>query len=131
MRRFVRTGILACALGPILVATPSAAQSGRGISSVDGARIVGAETKEPGNWLSVGRSYSEQRYSPLGRINDGNVAKLGLAWSLDLPTNRGLEGTPLVADGVMYATASWGIVFAVDAKTGRLASSSPRRSSAR
>ncbi|MDO9337514.1 MAG: PQQ-dependent dehydrogenase, methanol/ethanol family [Caulobacter sp.] len=90
--------------------------SGKG---VDAARIAAADSK-PGEWLSHGRTYSEQRFSPLDKINAGNVGQLGLAWSFDLPENRGIEATPLVADGVMYTTSAWSVVRAFDAKTGKL-----------
>src|SRR6266705_426373 len=56
------------------------------------------------NWITYGRTYSEQRYSPLRQINEETVGRLGLAWSVDLGTLRGLEATPLVKDGVMYVT---------------------------
>ncbi|MEC9375028.1 MAG: PQQ-dependent dehydrogenase, methanol/ethanol family [Pseudomonadota bacterium] len=74
---------------------------------------------EPHNWLVHGRSYSEQRFSPLNKINTSNVQGLGLDWFLDLDTDRGLEGTPIVVDGIMYLSAAWNIVFAIDAKTGK------------
>src|SRR5437868_6182082 len=44
---------------------------------------------------------------------------LGLAWSVDLGTLRGLEATPLVEDGVMYVTSAWSVVYALDGRTGR------------
>src|SRR5262245_6210085 len=72
----------------------------------------------PGDWITHGRTYSEARYSPLKQINAGNVQKLGLAWSFDTQTNRGLEATPIVIDGVMYTTGSWSVVYALDGKTG-------------
>ena len=50
---------------------------------VDGPRIVGAD-REPQNWLSHGRTYSEQRFSALAKINTGNVGQLGLAWWHDM-----------------------------------------------
>ncbi|BCS31785.1 alcohol dehydrogenase [Luteitalea sp. TBR-22] len=81
------------------------------------ARVVAADT-EPGSWLSHGRTYSEQRYSPLARITTANVGRLGLAWSYDLGMNRGAEATPIVRDGVMYVTSAWSIVHAIDARTG-------------
>ncbi|MGB1907237.1 MAG: PQQ-binding-like beta-propeller repeat protein, partial [Spongiibacter sp.] len=87
----------------------------RGFAEVDGARIVRAEAEE---WLSHGRDYGEQRFSPLTSINQRNVSRLGLAWYADLPTRRGIETTPLMADGVLYVTASWGHVLAYDARTG-------------
>ena len=85
---------------------------------VDGARISNADS-EPGNWMSHGRTYDEQRFSPLTQIDADNVRRLGLDWSFDFPTNRGIEATPIVVDGVMYVTSSWSMVFALDAKTGR------------
>lgn len=88
-------------------------------AAVDHARIVGAET-EPGQWLSHGRTYDEQRYSPLTQIDVSNVGGLGLVWSFDVKTKRGLEATPIVVDGVMYVSGAWSVVFALDARTGAL-----------
>ncbi len=88
-------------------------------STVDGARIVNADS-EPGNWLAHGRTYAEQRFSPLTDINTDTVKSLGLVWSWDTGTTRGLEATPIVVDGVMYSTGSWSVVFANDARTGEL-----------
>ena len=68
-REAVRVMALMC-LGCALL--PAAA----GARPVDGARITNADA-EPGNWLSYGRTYSEQRFSPLARINDDNAARLG------------------------------------------------------
>jgi PQQ-dependent dehydrogenase (methanol/ethanol family) len=86
-------------------------------ADVDGARIADAD-REPGNWMSHGRTYSEQRFSPLKQINDANVGQLGLAWYYDLDTHRGQESTPLVIDGTMYFTTAWSKVVAVNAATG-------------
>lgn len=85
-------------------------------TAVTAERIIAAA---PGEWLSHGRDYGEQRYSPLSEINDQNVAELGLAWYAELPTRRGIESTPLMADGVLYVTASWGHVLAFDARSGK------------
>lgn len=78
-----------------------------------------AANSRPGEWMTHGRTQDEQRYSPLEKISDLNVQRLRLAWTFDTGTDRVLEATPLVVDGVMYTTASWGIVFALDAKTGK------------
>jgi alcohol dehydrogenase (cytochrome c)/quinohemoprotein ethanol dehydrogenase len=86
-------------------------------ASVDSERILHAD-KEPGNWMSHGRTYSEQRFSPLKQINDQNVGRLGLTWYVDLDVRRGQEATPIVVDGVMYFTTAWSKVFAVKAATG-------------
>lgn len=69
-------------------------------------------------WLSYGRTYDEQRFSPLTRIDTGNVKDLGLAWFADLDTARGQEATPLVIDGRIYVTTAWSKVKAYDAVTG-------------
>tara|TARA_R110002073_G_scaffold85978_11_gene204270 strand:- start:1568 stop:3694 length:2127 start_codon:yes stop_codon:yes gene_type:complete len=89
------------------------------VATVDAARILAAD-QEPQNWLSHGRTYDEQRYSPLDQITDKNVGDLGLAWHYDFDTHRGLEATPIVVDGVMYVTGSWSRVYALDAVTGDL-----------
>jgi quinohemoprotein ethanol dehydrogenase len=86
---------------------------------VDAARMRDAD-RDTANWLSWGRTWDEQRYSPLKSINDGNVGGLGLAWYADLGTYRGVEGTPLVVDGVLYNTSAWNITSAYDAKSGSL-----------
>jgi len=86
-------------------------------ASVDAARLTQADA-DPGNWMSYGRTYSEQRFSPLKQINDQNVGQLALAWYVDLDTRRGQEATPIVVDGVMYFTTAWSKVFAVKAATG-------------
>jgi quinohemoprotein ethanol dehydrogenase len=85
---------------------------------VDDAALAAPEARQQ-DWLSYGRDYYEQRFSPLTEINDTNVAKLGLAWQFETATERGLEATPLVVDGVMYTTASWSVTYAIDARTGK------------
>jgi quinohemoprotein ethanol dehydrogenase len=87
-------------------------------ADVDETRIVDAD-KEPQNWLSVGRNYAEDRFSPLASINEQNVGRLGLAWFVDLDTKIGSETTPLVVDGVMYTVGAWNVIIALDARSGR------------
>lgn len=89
-----------------------------GPATVDGNRVAEAD-REPQNWLAHGRTYGEQRFSPLARINAFNVEQLGLAWSYPTGTLRGLQATPIVVDGTMYTTGTWSVVYALDAKTGR------------
>jgi len=86
-------------------------------ASVDETRMLQAD-QEPGNWMSYGRTYSEQRFSPLRQINEQNVGQLGLAWYVDLDARRGQEATPIVVDGVMYFSTAWSKVFAVNAARG-------------
>jgi len=88
-------------------------------AAVDGERVTNADS-EPGNWMAHGRTYSEQRYSPLTGITEKNVSDLGMAWHFETGTKQGLEATPIVVDGVMYISVTWGEVMALDAKTGEL-----------
>src|SRR5690606_8121171 len=67
------------------------------------ARLLAAE-EDGDNWLSHGRTYAEQRFSPLTDINADNVGQLSLAWAVEFDTNRGQEATPVVVDGIMYLT---------------------------
>ena len=85
---------------------------------VNAARLDNAE-RDSSNWLSYGRTYSEQRYSPLAKISDSNANQLGLTWYADLDTDRGQESTPLVIDGMLYVSTAWSMVKAYDAKTGK------------
>jgi glucose dehydrogenase len=125
--RLVRTVCRLALLGALAAcseqAAPPASRAGdapaspAASGSIDGARIIEADAT-PGEWLSHGRTYGEQRFSPLAKIDQDNVAELGLAWYADLPTRRGIETTPLMAEGRLYVTASWGHVLAYDARTG-------------
>src|SRR2546426_8178048 len=87
------------------------------VQRVDDQRLATAAI-DTANWLMYGRTYDEQRFSPLAQINQKNVSSLGLVWSRELGTTRGIEATPLVVDGVIYTTGSWSVVYAFDAKTG-------------
>lgn len=77
-----------------------------------------AITNPDSEWLSYGRNYKEQRYSPLNKINRDNVDDLDLAWSFKFSTARGMEATPLMHDGVLYVSTGWAHVHALDARTG-------------
>ena len=107
-------GSVALWLGFAWAPSPLAQRS----ATVDDAALIGAAA-ETDEWVTYGRDYAETRFSPLDEIDAGNVGRLGLAWSYDTGALRGLEATPLVADGVLYASTSWSDVFALDARTGR------------
>ena len=111
--RFLSLAALAMALTASVGAAVAA--------DVNAQRIIAAD-KEPGNWLSHGRTYSEQRFSPLTKIGPSNIEQLGLAWALDIKsrTARGVEATPIVVDGIMYTSGAWSHVLAIEAKTGKL-----------
>lgn len=116
--RFLKVGVL-MVMSALVACTQKAAEEPKSEipAAVTKERILNADG-EPGNWMSHGRTYSEQRYSPLSQITDQNVDQLGLAWHFDLGDTRGIEATPIVVDGVMYVTGGWSKVFALDAVTG-------------
>src|SRR5258706_15525819 len=108
--------IIKLGLALALAATVAACQ--KPVANVDGARIAAADTNA--EWVSYGKGYSEQRFSPLDKISTANVGKLGLAWYAQFDTDRGQEATQLMVDGVLYTTTAWSKVFAFDAATGKL-----------
>ncbi|MDE2597375.1 MAG: PQQ-dependent dehydrogenase, methanol/ethanol family [Sphingomonadales bacterium] len=71
------------------------------------------------SWTNPGGDAGKTRHSTLGDITATNVATLGLAWQAELGTNRVLEATPVVVDGVMYASGPAGRVWAFDAASGK------------
>ena len=70
------------------------------------------------DWPLHGLTHEEQRFSPLDAINEETVARLGLAWSIELGSTRGLEATPIVVDGIIYTTGAWSVVHAIDGRSG-------------
>ena len=76
------------------------------------------DEKSPGDVLTYGMGYSQQRFSPLSQINKQTVKRLVPAWSYSMADNRGLEGQALVKDGMVFITDHEKTV-AVDALTGR------------
>ncbi|HEX4915983.1 MAG TPA: PQQ-dependent dehydrogenase, methanol/ethanol family [Vicinamibacterales bacterium] len=95
---------------------PLAAQAPATALVVDDAALANEAGGD--NWLAFGRTYSEQRFSPLTQVNDSTVSRLAPDWVLELPTDRGLVSTPLVVDGVMYFIGSMNVVRAVNATSG-------------
>jgi PQQ-dependent dehydrogenase (methanol/ethanol family) len=109
----LKNGLKACAVFLLLVL-----DSGGHAAPLGDAELRSTD-KDVSNWLMYGRTYDDHRFSPLNQINEQSIGKLGLAWSHEMGTTRGLEATPLVKDGVLYTTGSWSVVHAIDAKTGK------------
>ncbi len=100
-------------------ASAPAPQASVPAAQVDLPRLQGIG-KEPGAWLTTGRDAGKTHYSPLQQLNRQTATRLGFAWELKTGTNRGMEATPLVIDGVMYTSGVAGRVYALDAATGHL-----------
>lgn len=87
-------------------------------SAIDSAAIT-ANTATSKDWPTYGLDYAETRFSKLNQITAENVKGIGLMWTYNLESIRGVEATPLVVDGIMYVSAPWSVVHAVDTRTGK------------
>jgi quinohemoprotein ethanol dehydrogenase len=88
-------------------------------SGIDDIKLMGVETIAD-DWMTYGGNYQEDRYSSLNQINKSTIDSLGLVWSINLGTTRGLEATPLVVDGIMYLSGAWSMVYAIDVRKGEV-----------
>src|SRR5690348_8701937 len=87
------------------------------VCAISAAALIAKADDE--GWRLHGGTQTDQRFSSLNQINEQTVSRLGLVWSKELGTSRGLEATPIVDDGILYTTGSWSVVFALDARTGQ------------
>ncbi|HET7873221.1 MAG TPA: c-type cytochrome, partial [Terriglobales bacterium] len=119
------SGLAGVKPGETMAAGPSSA------SDVPFSRILHPRS---GDWLTYNGNLNGNRYSELSEINTKNVNELRLKWIFTMPLWKqllpdtayynlnmqyfGLEVTPLVADGIMYATGPQR-AYALDARTGQ------------
>ncbi len=75
--------------------------------------------KEPQNWLMYSGDYTGHRYSTLDQIGKSNAASIVPKWAYQTMAGGKFETTPLVVDGVLYATGADDRAFALDAHSGR------------
>src|ERR1700751_1618328 len=114
MRKHSRTIRRAALVAGAMLGSPALA------AEVTPERLLNVD-KEPQNWLMNHRSYNGQRYSPLSRINKETVKGLKLAYAVALGGSAGDEftvATPLVEDGFLYTTDSWGVLYKIDVRSG-------------
>src|ERR1700730_9861239 len=116
-RAALRSGSLrAAALAGTVLASASPALA----ADVTPERLLNPD-REPQNWLMNHRTYDGQRFSPLARIDKSNVKGLRLAYAVPLGGGAGdewIEATPLVEDGFIYVTDSWGVLYKIDGRSG-------------
>ena len=104
----------------LLASSVFAMASSASAADVTAERLLNPD-KEPQNWLMNHRTYDGQRFSPLARINKGNVKGLRLAYAVPLGGlggNEWNEATPLVENGFLYITDSWGVLYKIDGTSG-------------
>ncbi len=88
------------------------------LSQVTFERLLHSSS-EPHNWLTYSGDYSGHRFSALTQVNTANAKSLVPKWVYQTAATGKLETTPLVVDGVLYATAQDDRAFGLDARTGR------------
>jgi alcohol dehydrogenase (cytochrome c) len=112
----MRTQWLKVATTILLVGVPVLAGAQiQNYSAVSDARLL---NPEPQNWLMYRANYAGWGYSPLDKINTGNVAKLTPVWALSTGVGEGHQSPPMVNNGVMFVSTPQNQVYALDAKTG-------------
>ncbi|MGH7963721.1 MAG: PQQ-dependent dehydrogenase, methanol/ethanol family [Candidatus Binatia bacterium] len=75
-------------------------------------------TDDPTAWLMFGGNYQNWRFSPLQDINRQNAKNLQVAWIFQTGVAGQFQAAPLVADGVLYLTAAYNLLYALKAATG-------------
>ena len=114
--RHIRAQFVIALLAVLVTLAPAQVLAGQ---QSEGVSEIALRASAPTEWLTTGRDYAETHYSPLDQIDVDNIERLGLAWSWIIPKSGArLEATPVVSDGVMYATGPKSFVYALDARTG-------------
>ncbi len=103
----------------VLVYGLSADTTKPGFGAVKYSDIVN-DAKTVDDVVSYGLGQKGQRYSPMTEINKKTIKDLVPVWNFSFggEKQRGQEAQPLVKDGVMYVTASYSRMYAVDVRTG-------------
>ncbi len=70
------------------------------------------------DWTTYNGDIGGNRFTTLSQIDKSNVKRVAPRWIFNMPNGSGLEGTPIVANGVMYVTSA-NECYALDAGTGR------------
>ena len=107
-------GTSIAALGLLLLV-----QSGAGADEIDDSRLLNA-ANDKANWLTYGRDYTNQRFSPLTEINKTNIKHLKPKWVYETGIKATFQTSPIVADGVMYISTPFAHVVALEAGTGKV-----------
>jgi alcohol dehydrogenase (cytochrome c) len=109
------TALIVCCVGFVLI---NGLAAGLANAQVTAQRLLNAG-QEPQNWLMYSGDYAGKRFSTLQEIKVGNAEKLVPKWAYQTMAGGKFETTPLVVDGILYATGQDDRAFALDARTGR------------
>lgn len=117
-KRCVLLGAL-CGFALMVIASgPVSGQALYGDMTVVTQDMLNRAAGDGNNFLHTNGDYNQTRYYPASQINAGNVGKLRPAWIFQTDVMESMETTPLVVNGIMYATTSFNHVYALDAATG-------------
>ena len=111
LRRLLPAAVFACVALLLSAGVPRA-------GPVDDVRLKAADG-DAENWLLPNRDYGARRFSPIAAIDRTSVKRLVPKWIYQTGYAATFQTSPLVADGVMYLTAPFSHVMAIDAATGR------------
>jgi len=81
--------------------------------------MLNVAASDGNNFLHTNGNYEQTRYYPNRQINADNVGKLRPAWIFQTEIVETMETTPIVVNGIMYATTAFNHVYAIDARTGQ------------
>ncbi len=110
-------GILAAAIGSLCILFIGLAHTNPSTTFAQTAQKSAGEQRD---WPVVGGSAADMRYSTLAQINRSNARNLQVAWTFDSGEIGGLQTSPIIVDGVLYAYTPTQKVLALDAATGKL-----------
>ena len=102
----------------MLIASRLRVLVGETCAQVTFERLLNA-SNEPQNWLTYSGDYAGRRFTTLDQVNKANVHSLTAKWVYQTAATGKFETTPLVVDGILYATGQDDRAFALDARTGR------------
>ena len=80
--------------------------------------LLNSAASDGNNFLHTNGNYAQTRYYPNRQINVDNVKSLAPAWIFQTEIVETMETTPIVVNGIMYATTAFNHVYALDARTG-------------
>lgn len=115
---FLQVAVSLMLLSPTALYADAPAKNADALQPVTHERLVKG-TANYADWLMYGGNYEGWRFSPLTDIDRQNVKKLQAAWIFQTGVPAQMQASPVVADGVMYLTAAYNKLFALDAATGK------------
>src|SRR5262245_18469735 len=121
--RRVSGAVGTCAIVGVLSAAGASAQEVKaatkyGDMTTGTQDLLNRSAGDGNNFLHTNGNYHQTRYYPNRQINTTNVGKLRPAWMYQTEVKETMDTSPIVVNGIMYATTAFNHVYAIDARTG-------------